>query len=135
MISRIEDFGNYAGKVWTILNSYGSLTETNLMKKTMLTDEEFFGAVGWLARENKICEDGTVYMLGETNLTSKIGINANKIWNVLNEYGDIDITYIQKLVDIPKKDTYLALGWLAKEGKVKSKKVKPKKSQLYFGLK
>ena len=103
------------------------------MKKTKLKDDEFQVAIGWLARENKIYDDGTVYRLGETNLTNKIGGDAGKVWKILYACGDIDVTYIPKLTDIPKKDTYIALGWLAKEGKIKSKKVKPKKPQLYFG--
>jgi hypothetical protein len=135
MIKKTEDFGLYAGKVWTALNSYGSLTQTNLMKKTMLKEDEFYAAIGWLARENKIYKEGIEYRLGETNLTDKIGSDAYKVWNVLNKCGNIDINYIPRIAEIPQSDTYLALGWLAKEGKIKSKKIKPKKSQLYFGLK
>jgi len=135
MINKMEDFGRNAGKVWDTLDVHGSLTQTNLMKKTKLKDDAFYVAVGWLARENKICKDGTVYKLGETNLTDKIGGDARKIWNVLHTWGDIDATYIPRLADIPKKDMYFALGWLACEGKVKAKKVKPKKPQLYFELK
>ncbi len=135
MINNIEDFGRNAGKIWEILNTQDSLTQTNLMKKTKLKDDEFYAAVGWLARENKICKHGTTYKLSETNLTDKIGGNANKIWDVLHTCGDIDATYIPRLADIPKKDMYSALGWLACEGKVKAKKVKPKKPQLHFRLK
>jgi len=135
MINKIEDFGRNAGKVWATLDTHGSLTQTNLMKKTKLKDDEFYAAIGWLARENKICKDGTTYALGETNLTNKIGGDASKIWNVLYACGDIDATYIPRLTDIPKKDTYVALGWLACEGKVKAKNVIPKKPQLHFRLK
>ncbi len=135
MINKMRDFGRNAGKVWDTLDVHGSLTQTNLMKKTKLKDDEFYVAVGWLARENKICKDGTVYKLGETNLTDKIGGDASEIWNVLHTWGDIDATYIPRLADIPKKDMYFALGWLACEGKVKAKKVKPKKPQLHFELK
>jgi len=135
MINKIEDFGRNAGKIWETLNSYGSLTQTSLIKKTKLKDDEFYAAVGWLARENKICKDGTTYNLGDTNLNDKIGEDASRIWDLLHTCGDIDATYIPRLADIPKKDTYTALGWLAREGKVKTKKVKPKTPQLHFGLK
>ena len=135
MINKIEDFGRNAGKIWETLNSHGSLTQMNLIKKTKLKDDELYAAIGWLARENKICEDGGMYTLGETNLTYKIGGDASRVWDVLHACGDIDATYIPKLTDIPKKDTYIALGWLACEGKVKAKKVKPKTPQLHFGLK
>ena len=71
------------------LDTHGSLTQTNLMKKTKLKDDEFYAAIGWLARENKICKDGTTYKLGETNLTDKIGGDASKIWTVIHTCGDI----------------------------------------------
>ena len=134
MRNKIEEFGRNAGKVWETLDAHGSLTQTNLTKKIKIKDDEFYAAVGWLARENKICKDGMVYKLGETNLTDKIGEDASKIWEVLHICGDIDATYIQKLAEIPKKDMYFALGWLACEGKVKAKKVKPKKPQLHFSI-
>lgn len=135
MINKVEDFGRNAGKIWETLNSHGSLTQTNLIKKTKLKDDEFYAAVGWLARENKIYKDGATYTLGETNLTDRIGEDANRIWDVLHTCGDIDATYIPRLADIPKKDVYSALGWLACEGKVNAKNVKPKTPQLHFELK
>jgi len=64
-----------------------------------------------------------------------IGQNAGKIWELLRTYGEMDLTYIPKLSGVPNTDAYLALGWLAKENKVKPKIVKPKKPQLHFGLK
>ncbi len=132
MINKIEDFGRNAGIIWETLNSHGALTQTNLIIKTKLKDDEFYAGVGWLARENKICKDGATYKLSETNLTDKIGGDASRIWDVLYKYRDIDATYIPKLTDIPKKDTYIALGWLACEGKIKINKVKPKTPQLHF---
>ena len=135
MINKIEEFGRNAGEIWETLDAHGPLTQTNLTKKTKIKDDEFYAAVGWLARENKICNEGTVYKLGETNLTEKIGENASKIWNILYKCGDIDATYIPKLAEVPRKDMYFALGWLACEGKVKAKTVKPKKPQLHFELK
>jgi len=135
MLHKIEDFGRNAGKIWEILNSNGSLSERKLMKKTKLNFNEFYTAVGWLARENKIYKQGKYYILSETNLTDQIGLNAGKIWNILSTCGEIDTKYIQKLADIPKEDTFLALGWLAKEGKLKTKVIKPKKPQLVFELK
>lgn len=135
MINKIEDFGLNAGKIWETLNSNGALTQTTLLKKTKLKDDEFYAAIGWLARENKICKDGTTYKLGETNLTDKIGKDASRIWHILYKYKDIDATYIPILTDIPKNDTYLAIGWLACERKIATKKVKPKKPQLHFKLK
>ena len=135
MINKIEDFGRNAGKIWQTLDNHGSLSERKLMKKTKLNHDEFYSAIGWLARENKICKEGRYYMLDETNLSDSIGENAGKIWDVLYTCGEIDTKYIQKLANIPKVETFLALGWLAKEGKLRTKIVKPKKPQLVFDLK
>ena len=135
MENKIEEFGLIAGKIWWTLDTHGSLTQTDLMKKTKFKEDEFYAAVGWLARENKICKDGPLYKLGETNLTDKIGRDASKLWDILQICGDIDVTYIPKLAEVTERDAYSALGWLAKEGKLKAKNVKPKKPQLHFGLK
>ncbi len=135
MLHKIDDFGRNAGKIWDTLNSHGSLSERKLMKKTKLSSDEFYSAIGWLARENKINKEGKFYILDETNMTEIIGLNAGKIWNILSTCGEIDAEYLQKLADIPKPETYLALGWLAKEGKLKSKLIKPKKPQMLFELK
>jgi hypothetical protein len=39
-------------------------------------------------------------------ITEEIGSNAGKIWNLLNEQGNQDPQF------------YLAVGWLAREGKI-----------------
>lgn len=130
----VEKFGENAGKIWRILDKLGSLTQTELMKTTKLNEEEFYTAVGWLARENKICINDTNFLLGECNLSSNIGENAGKVWNLLNSCGDLDVNYIPKLAGVNEKDAYFALGWLAKEGKITGKKVVPKKPQMKFRL-
>ena len=135
MLHKIDDFGRNAGKIWETLNAYGSLPERKLMKKSKLNSDEFYSAIGWLARENKISKEGKFYTLDETNMTDYIGLNAGKIWSILSTCGEIDAKYLQKLADIPKNDTFLALGWLAKEGKLKAKVTKPKKPQIVFDLK
>ncbi|HUS75712.1 MAG TPA: winged helix-turn-helix domain-containing protein [Methanothrix sp.] len=47
-------FGVNAGIVWEALNLNGPSTIGNLVKSTSLSREEVYGALGWLARENKI---------------------------------------------------------------------------------
>lgn len=135
MMYKIEDFGKNAGKVWDVLNTHGSLTEKTLKKKTNLTNDEFFTAIGWLAKENKVSKEENYYTLNETNLSDFIGENAGKIWQILNTWGEVDIKYLQRFADISKNDTFLALGWLAKEDKVKTRVVKPKKPQVIVNLK
>ena len=119
MIDANEKFGQSAGKIWKTLNKHGVLTETTLKKNTRLTDKEFFAAVGWLARENKISKTGVKYQLSETNLTYKIGNAAGKVYNVLvRKGGEIDVTSISRITHLKTNDAYSALGWLARENKI-----------------
>jgi hypothetical protein len=131
----IEEFGNNAGKIWKELELNGSVRRDKLIKKTGLNEQDFSAAVGWLARENKILTDGAFYKIGETNLNKKIGEDAGKIWKVLNIWGEVDLPYIYKLAGINKTDMYFALGWLAREGKLYSKSIKPVGHQVKFKLK
>ncbi len=118
MINTVEQFGRNAGRVWEALHSYGSLTESQLMEITSLRPHEIYVAVGWLARENKICKDGELYRLDSTNLTFEIGGNAGKIWYVLNTEKKVNIPHIMKLTQMNKREACSALGWLARENKV-----------------
>ena len=126
----MDEFGKNAGEVWKTLNTYGPLTETKLRENTKLQEDEFFAAIGWLARENKICKTGSIYKLGETNLTTKVGTDAGKIWNVLSTKGKIDIWDISHHLQIDERDIYTALGWLARENKIEAKKALPKEYQV-----
>ena len=117
----IVEFGINAGKVWKALNSWGSRTESQLIENTRLSTKEVHAAIGWLARENKIYKDGKLFKLGETNLTVKLGENAGKIWYVLHTQGEADILHISKLAQMDERDTYSALGWLAREGTINTK--------------
>ena len=56
----IKSFGNNAGKVWTTLKEEGPQVQTKLIKKTNMRNDEFYGAIGWLAREGKITAKVTV---------------------------------------------------------------------------
>jgi hypothetical protein len=51
-------------------------------------------------------------------LTQVIGENAGKIWLTLNEKGEMNISNIKKVTKLDDKNLYLALGWLAREGKL-----------------
>ena len=71
MINIVEECGRNAGRIWETLQSQGPMPETKLMNITKLKEHEFYAAVGWLARENKIFKDGVTFKLGNTNLTYK----------------------------------------------------------------
>ncbi len=48
----------------------------------------------------------------------KIGIDAGKIWQILNKNGNLKIVDLKKTTKMNIKDIYLALGWLARENKI-----------------
>ncbi len=50
-------------------------------------------------------------------LNEKIGINAGAVWSALAE-GELNVKAIKKSTKLAEKDLNLALGWLAREGKI-----------------
>ena len=135
MVEIVNSFGEYAGKVWKSLNSDEPQTENRLIEKTGLTNDEFYSAVGWLAKENKICKDGALYKLGETNLTSKIGKDAGLVWKILDMWGEVDVVSISRLAHIEEPDVFSAVGWLAREGKIDGTTSVKRKGNISFWLK
>ena len=118
----IDEYGRNAGKIWEALNTNGSLTQTKIIMNTKLNNDEFYSAVGWLARENKINKHNkkqvSSYSLGETNLTTKIGGNAGRVWKTLSTWGENDAPAIAKYSRIEQDEVHAALGWLAREDKI-----------------
>ncbi|MBK5195862.1 MAG: winged helix-turn-helix domain-containing protein [Proteiniphilum sp.] len=51
-------------------------------------------------------------------MIEKIGINAGKVWTVIDEAGRQNLKEIKKAAKLTDKDLYAALGWLAREGKI-----------------
>ncbi|MBN2599406.1 MAG: winged helix-turn-helix domain-containing protein [Candidatus Thermoplasmatota archaeon] len=134
MKTLIDEFGWNAGKIWKTLNTKGPLKEEALRQRTKLKDDELWTAIGWLAREGKICREHNMYKLGQTNLTTKIGSDAGKVWNTVAKQGEVDISTIAKLSQITEVDAYQALGWLARENKVKCQKIKSKEPKIKVTL-
>lgn len=116
-----KTIGNNAGRIFTYLSEEGPQVRSKIIENTQMPEEDFFGAVGWLARENKIQKNKRTFSIGDTNLTERIGENAGKVWEVLHKRNDIDITGIARLSKVKKQDCYSAIGWLAREGKVTAK--------------
>jgi hypothetical protein len=137
MVTTIEEFGQNAGKVWQALDKKGPLSETKLINTTFLNEHQLLTAVGWLARENKICRNGTIYKIGDTNLAGKIGTDAGKVWTVLSkQQADVDISSLARLTKIALSDVYAAIGWLARENKIDAKNImKQNTRQLKVSLK
>ena len=130
MKTLIDEFGSNAGKVWKTLSTKGPLKEETLLKTTKLKEDELWTAIGWLARENKICRENNMYKLGNTNLTPKIGADAGKVWNTVAKQGEVDISTITKTAQITEVDAYCALGWLARENKIQLKKIHAKEPKI-----
>lgn len=47
------------------------------------------------------------------------GINAGKIWTILDEKGNQNIKDLKRATKFTDKNLYAALGWLGREGKIK----------------
>ena len=54
MSKEISKIGDNAGVIWEALNSNGSMSITQVKKKTTLNDSDTSMALGWLAREDKV---------------------------------------------------------------------------------
>ena len=48
-----------------------------------------------------------------------IGANAGIVWNLLNEAKEQTCKALKKASKLKDKDLFLALGWLAREGKIR----------------
>lgn len=47
-----------------------------------------------------------------------VGITAGQVWSFLKDHGPASVTIIESDVEAPKLLVHLALGWLAREGKL-----------------
>jgi hypothetical protein len=63
-------------------------------------------------------------------LSEKIGKNAGSVWTAL-EAGELNVKAVKKATKLTEKDLNLALGWLAREGKIKFNEVE---GELFVGL-
>ena len=51
--------------------------------------------------------------------TSAIGVNAGKLWTILNADGETNLSALKKRSKLNDRELYLALGWLTREGKIR----------------
>lgn len=54
----IKDISEAAGLVWHVLDENGPTAVATLKRKSKLGSEAFYGALGWLAREDKLRFEG-----------------------------------------------------------------------------
>ncbi|MDR0682393.1 MAG: winged helix-turn-helix domain-containing protein [Dysgonamonadaceae bacterium] len=51
-------------------------------------------------------------------MKEKIGNDAGRVWNVLNEEGTKSVKDLKKLTKLNDKEIYASIGWLAREEKL-----------------
>jgi hypothetical protein len=51
-------------------------------------------------------------------LNDIIGKNAGTIWQILEDNGEIELKELLKMSKLKKPDFNMAIGWLAREGKI-----------------
>jgi hypothetical protein len=51
-------------------------------------------------------------------ITNEIGINAGRIWNLLNEQGEHSVKDLKKKLKLSERDLNMAIGWLARENNI-----------------
>ena len=49
---------------------------------------------------------------------TKIGLNAGKVWRILNEKGELSMFDLCRELSLTFEDVALASGWLAREDKI-----------------
>lgn len=53
---------------------------------------------------------------------TKVGLNAGKVWHILNEKGELSMFELCHELGLTFEDVALAIGWLAREDKIFMKK-------------
>lgn len=64
-------------------------------------------------------------------MKEKIGSDAGRVWNALNENGTKGVKDLKKALKLNDKDIYAAIGWLSREEKLLFDK---KEDDLYLTL-
>ena len=49
---------------------------------------------------------------------TRIGLNAGKVWRILNEKGELSMFDLCRELGLTFEDVALAIGWLAREDKI-----------------
>ena len=51
-------------------------------------------------------------------MVSRVGKNAGSVWNYLHEHPGVPLKQISKELRLKDSLTFMAIGWLAREGKL-----------------
>lgn len=112
-----KTIGTNAGKVWHVLHGKDKATRYQIINETGLEGSDVDAALGWLARENKVCRDGEFFSLGETNMEQTIGLNAEILFNVLRNV-PYSLSVLNEITDLNAIEIHQAIGWLSREGDI-----------------
>ena len=61
----------------------------------------------------------------------RIGLNAGKVWRILNEKGELSMFTLCHELGLTFEDVAIAIGWLARENKILLRK---KEGMLYASI-
>lgn len=51
-------------------------------------------------------------------MDEEIGVVAGQVWSYLSEHEETSVSQLRSQLNKPERLVYMALGWLAREGKV-----------------
>ena len=58
----------------------------------------------------------------KVNIEAFFGVSAGKVWQCLNDRGEMDLNDIARYTSLRTEDVCYAMGWLGREGKLAAKK-------------
>jgi hypothetical protein len=112
-----KTIGTNAGKVWHVLHDKEIATRYQIINETAIEASEVDAALGWLARENKVCRNGEFFLLGDTNMEQTIGLNAEILFNVLKTV-PYSLSALHEITDLNTIEIHQAIGWLSRAGDI-----------------
>jgi predicted transcriptional regulator len=60
--------------------------------------------------------------LEKVNIEEFFGVSAGKVWQCLNDHGEMNLNDIVRSTSLRTEEVCYALGWLGREGKLAAKK-------------
>ena len=58
----------------------------------------------------------------KVNIEALFGVSAGKVWQCLNDRGEMDLNDIARCTSLRTEDVCYAMGWLGRVGKLTAKK-------------
>jgi predicted transcriptional regulator len=61
-------------------------------------------------------------IIAKANIEAFFGVSAGKVWQCLNDHGEMNLNDIARCTSLKNEEVCYALGWLGREGKLAAKK-------------